>query len=509
MSKLDLLVIAPSARGLYQDLAKDFSAKEPNIWAGLLANAVRWWSYDVAIYDMEIECPDANTFYKVVEEYDPKVVLFVVTGQNPNASTAAMAGATASSAIIGSMPWTSTSVPWKIAFVGPHVNALPIQTLEAHPEIDIVFTNEGVYALKNVLETHISDLDLKDVKGIAYRDSSGDIRINPPEKIVPQESLGHDLPGVAYDLMPSLDNYRTSSWHANYHDADRSPFASIYTSLGCIFQCEFCMINIINRTDNDPNKASANFNKFRYWDPEFTIKQLDYLAEQGVKQIKVADEMWVLKPKHYMTLCDLIIERQYDFNIWAYTRIDTIKPHYLEKLKAAGVNWLAPGIEAGNQEIRREITKGKFEDINIREVVKMIQDADINVGANYIFGLGHDTWDSMQETLNLALELNTENANMYCATSLPGSPLYLKAISEGWESPCSYEGYGFLAYDHLPSRTYSLSAREVLAFRDYAFHTYFESPRFLNMINNKFGQPAVDNIKKMTSIKLKRKLLHG
>ena len=87
------------------------------------------------------------------------------------------------------MPWTSTSVPWKIAFVGPHVNALPIQTLEAHPEIDIVFTNEGVYALKNVLETHISDLDLKDVKGIAYRDSSGDIRINPPEKNVPQESL--------------------------------------------------------------------------------------------------------------------------------------------------------------------------------------------------------------------------------------------------------------------------------------------------------------------------------
>ena len=54
MSKLDLLVIAPSARGLYQDLAKDFSAKEPNIWAGLLANAVRWWSYDVAIYDMEL-----------------------------------------------------------------------------------------------------------------------------------------------------------------------------------------------------------------------------------------------------------------------------------------------------------------------------------------------------------------------------------------------------------------------------------------------------------------------
>jgi len=150
---------------------------------------------------------------------------------------------------------------------------------------------------------------------------------------------------------------------------------------------------------------------------------------------------------------------------------------------------LALGIEAGNQEIRREITKGRFEDINIREVVKMIQNAGISVCANYIFGLGHDDWDTMQETLNLALELNAENHNMYCATSLPGSPLYLKAKKEGWDLPKEYSEFGFLSYDHIPSRTYNLESR------------------FLNMINNKFGPKAVDNIKKMTSIKLKRKIL--
>jgi radical SAM superfamily enzyme YgiQ (UPF0313 family) len=319
--------------------------------------------------------------------------------------------------------------------------------------------------------------------------------------------LEQDLPGVGYDLMPSLDNYRTSNWHANYIDEDRSPFASIYTSLGCIFKCEFCMINIINRTDNDPEKASSSFNKFRYWNPEFTIKQLDYLAAQGVKQIKVADEMWVLKPKHFLNLCDLIIERDYGFNMWAYTRVDTVKPKYLEKLKAAGVNWLALGIEAGNTEIRREITKGKFEETNIREVVGMIQDAGINVCANYIFGLGHDTYDTMQETLNLALELNAEYSNMYCATSLPGSPLYLKAKKENWELPSNYSEFGFLSYDHIPSRTYGLESSQVLEFRDYAFRALFENPRFISKVQNKFGDKAVDNINKMNSIKLKRKSL--
>ena len=65
----------------------------------------------------------------------------------------------------------------------------------------------------------------------------------------------------------------------------------------------------------------------------------------------------------------------------------------------------------------------------------------------------------------------------------------------------------------LLEHTASLDIEEdyeiIVCTRDYAFHTYFESPRFLNMINNKFGHKAIDNIKRMTSIKLKRKLLEG
>jgi radical SAM superfamily enzyme YgiQ (UPF0313 family) len=375
--KNKLLIIAPASHKLYQSLGNNYSAKEPNIWAGLLANSIRSIS-EVYILDMEIERLDRDQFVSFVKDYDPTLVLFVATGQNPNASTAAMGNAIETAEILkNNFPET------KVCFVGPHVNALPAETLEKHPCIDIVLTNEGVYALKNLMQSKLTFSDLKSIKGIVYRDKLN-IHINEGENIVPQEKLEVDLPGVAYDLMPSLNKYRTSSWHANYIEKNRSPFASIYTSLGCIYKCEFCMINIINRTDNSPNKVSSDFNKFRYWNPEFTIKQLDYLADKGVKQLKIADEMWVLKPKHFEVLCDLIIDRGHNFNIWAYSRIDTVKPQYLQKLKKAGVNWLALGIEAGNQKVRREITKGKFEDIDIRQVVKMIQDEGINVISNYI-----------------------------------------------------------------------------------------------------------------------------
>ena len=499
--KNNLLIICPNSALLYQDLKANFSAKEPNIWAGMLANSVRSKGFGVSIYDLEIEEPSEDELIKEVISRSADLILFVVTGQNPNASTAAMQGAVTTAKII------KDSLPnCKISFVGPHVNALPVETLERHDFIDLVFTNEGVYALRNVLSSNLKESELKTIKGIAFQSPDG-VVLNPAERTVPQELMAVDLPGVAYDLMPPLTKYRTSSWHSNYDDSARSPFASIYTSLGCIYKCDFCMINIINRTDNDVNKASSDFNKFRFWDPEFTMKGLDSLAEKGITQLKIADEMWVLKPKHFEVLCDSLIERDYKFNIWAYSRIDTVKPKYLEKLKKAGVNWLALGIEAGNQDIRTEITKGKFQDTNIREVVKMVQEAGINVIANYIFGLGHDTMETMQETLDLALELNAESSNMYCATPLPGSPLYRNLRNKGEKLPKEYSEYGFLSYDHIPSPTESLTSKEIVQFRDNAFKTIHTSPKFLSMIGDKFGPKALENITNMNKITLERKIL--
>ena len=129
------------------------------------------------------------------------------------------------------------------------------QTLEKEKSIDFVFTNEGVYSLRNILKLESLNLNkLKNVKGIAYRDASGKIHINLPERVVPTDRMDIDLPGYAWDLLPfknsPLDLYR-AMWHAEYDFNKRSPYASLQTSLGCMFKCNFCMINLINRNNDD------------------------------------------------------------------------------------------------------------------------------------------------------------------------------------------------------------------------------------------------------------------
>ena len=65
-------------------------------------------------------------------------------------------------------------------------------------------------------------------------------------------------------------------------------------------------------------------------------------------------------------------------------------------------------MEAGNQMVRKEVSKGSCKDVNIREVSREARGSGLSVFFNYIFGFPDDTMATMQQTLNLALELCTE-----------------------------------------------------------------------------------------------------
>jgi radical SAM superfamily enzyme YgiQ (UPF0313 family) len=393
-------------------------------------------------------------------------------------------------------------------FVGSHTSALPLEVL-ASPAVDFVLLNEGVYALHSLLATDLRT-DLASVRGIGFKED-GRPRLNAPERIVPQELMDRDLPGYAWDLLPCrekpLDLYRAHFWHANFDHGLRTPFAAVYTSLGCRFKCDFCMINIVNRTSNDAGVSAAASPIMRFWSPGFMLRQFEILAGMGVSTVRLSDEMFFLDKRFFEPLLEGLVERDLGFRMWAYSRIDTVRPKFLELFRKAGIDWLALGVEAANQQIRREVSKGTFEEVNIREVARSIRGADINVIANYIFGFPDDTLDTMQQTLDLALDLNTEMANMYPCQALPGSPLHVEAKRAGWALPTDYAGYGFLSYDSQPLPTKHVSAAEVLRFRDRAWQIYFTNPEYLALVERRFGAQQRQNVEEMARIPLKRRLL--
>ena len=503
MRKLDILFVHPnSSKKVYQGLSNKYSAIEPPIWAALLANHTRQRNFGTRILDCEVEGMTASQAAQAIIDVDAKLTVFVVYGQQPSASTQNMHGV---HDVLELLSESNTNT--KTMLLGLHPSAVSRLCMQ-NEKTDFVCQGEGPKTITGLLS--ISDMNdltqLKSVPGLWYRgESDSDIRFTKPAPLIKQEELQEELPGMAWDLLP-MDKYRTSNWHAMTNNNDPSPFASIYTSLGCPFKCSFCCINAPFGNNNVENWDYGR-NKFRFWDPDYIIKEFDTISEMGIKNVKIADEMFVLNRNHFLKLCNNIIDRGHDFNIWAYARIDTVKEEYLDILKRAGVNWLALGIESGNKVVRKDVIKGKFTEVNIRDLVFKIQDAGISVIGNYIFGLPEDTKESMQETLDLAMDLNCEFANFYSTMAYPGSRLYLDAQKEGWDLPDSYIGYSQHAYETKPLSTNHISAAEVLRFRDKAFHEYYENDKYLDFIKGKFGQGTYDNIKNMTKIKLKRQIL--
>lgn len=493
---LDLLLINPGSRmQVYQALGKELAAVEPPVWAGMMASFVRGRGHSVAVLDAEAERLTPAQVAERVEAAAPRLAAIVVYGHQPSASTQNMpaAGATAS-AIKERLP------EQPLILLGGHVASLPERTL-SEEAADYVATGEGLYTLVDLIDA-LSAVSprLDQVRGLGFRAEDGSIRFNAPAPLLAQ--LDADMPGLAWDLLP-MERYRAHNWHCFGH-LEREPYAAIYTSLGCPYHCTFCCIQAPFRSGERQSAANKPVNSYRMWSAAAVLAQIDTLVTQyGVRNVKIADEMFVLNPRHVETICDGLIERGYDLNIWAYARVDTVRDRMLDKLRLAGFRWLAFGIEAADEAVRDDVDKG-FDQNEIFDTLAKVRNAGIHVIGNYIFGLPEDSSETMERTLQMALDLNCEFANFYSTMAYPGSPLYATAVSRGWPLPKSWSGFSQHSVDASPLPTRHVTAAEVLRFRDRAFDRYFSAPAYLSRVEDVFGTATVEHIRSMAAHRLVR-----
>ncbi|MPZ74900.1 MAG: B12-binding domain-containing radical SAM protein, partial [Deltaproteobacteria bacterium] len=342
--QLDLVLVHPGTRmQVYQSLGSTLAAIEPPVWASLLATFIRRRGFSVMVLDAEAENLTPQETASRIAEMDPLLAVVVVYGHQPSASTQNM---TVSGLICKALK--ESNPERKLALVGGHVAALPQRTLEEEAA-DFVCTGEGPYTVLELLQAAKSTSpDYSKVRGICYWEEGRAVSTASAPLV---KDLDHEMPELAWDLLP-MEKYRAHNWHC-FGDLQREPYASLYTTFGCPYHCSFCCIQAPFKSGEKEAGWKESVNSYRFWSPQAVIAQIDKLVrEYGVRNIKIADEMFVLNPRHILGICDAIIERGYDLNIWAYARVDTVRDGMLDKLKRAGFNWLAFGIEAASEKVR-------------------------------------------------------------------------------------------------------------------------------------------------------------
>lgn len=487
----DVLIIKPADQANVYGGLDDYhlTAYEPPLWTALLAGYMRGRGFRTSVLDAEVENLSAGETAKKICKLNPLLTVISVSGTNPSASTQNMI---ALRKIVDACREQEDHHMNLLAH-GIHVSALPKRTLEEE-KLDFVCCGEGFYTLPSLLSLLQSNASLPDnlkkIPGLYFRDEDNEIKGSSNSLV--WEDLDA-LPMAAWDLLP-MEKYRAHNWQCFGSIENRQPYGLIWTALGCPFHCHFCCINTM----------FGRKSGIRYRSPENVVKEIDYLVDHyHIRNLKIADELFGMNEKRVVEICNMLIERAYDLNIWAYARVDTVTFAMLKIMRKAGIRWIGYGFESGNKKTLEGVSKGYNLD-KVRSVIEMTYAQGIHIGANYMFGFPEDNYDTMQETLEMAFSINAEWANFNSVMAYPGSKLYDDAVRSGCRLPSTWQGFSQYAADCLPMDTRYLKAEEVLSFRDYAFQAYFTNPRYLARIEKIFGKETVKHIQEMTKFKLKR-----
>jgi len=282
---------------------------------------------------------------------------------------------------------------------GVHVSALPKETLE-ETEFDIGILGEGEETLKEL----VNKKDLSKIKGIAYKEDTN-IKINPRRELIKDLD---SLPLPAWHLF-DLKKYRVSKLTTR-----NQPVGPIETSRGCVYGCTYCNKDIFGRT-------------FRFKSPERVIKEIEHMLNSGFKEIHVWDDNFVTKLDRAKKICDLIVQKglnkKFTWVLACGVRCDCIDEEFIRKAKEAGCYSVYLGVETGSPELLKKINKGETLE-QIRYAFELCKKVGIETVAFYMLGLPGETIETMNQTIRLAKEIDSDYCKFTITVPFPSTPLF-------------------------------------------------------------------------------------
>lgn len=289
---------------------------------------------------------------------------------------------------------------------GPHATALPGRLLAEG--FDVIVRGEGEYAFLDLARGK----KLETIAGISFR--QGETVQHNSDRPAIRDVDG--LPFPAWHLLPSngVDLPYLSTF-TRYR-----PWAPIVTSRGCPFGCYYCTKHIFGRF-------------FRARSPQNVLSELRYLKDKlHVREIDVYDDCFNFDLRRAEEILDLIIAEGLDltFRFSNGLRADRITEDLVAKMKAAGTDYVAFGIESGDQDVLNKIPKGVTLDM-IRSAVSLTKRAGITVTGFFMLGLVGDTKETMRKTIDFAKELDLDVASFGITTPYPGTGLWEMVMKDG------------------------------------------------------------------------------
>lgn len=188
-------------------------------------------------------------------------------------------------------------------------------------------------------------------------------------------------------------------------------FAHLALTRGCAAACRFC--------------GSPRFwgRRVRSHSADYFVDQLAALRRKGRRFFFVSDDTFTLNRRRAIAACRRIIERRLDIHWAAISRVDAVDGEVLSWMRRAGCIQISYGVESGSAEIRRRLNK-HFDDREAREAFAQTQRHGILARAYFIYGSPGETRETIQQSIDLMLDIKPLGAVFYILDLFPGTALY-------------------------------------------------------------------------------------
>jgi anaerobic magnesium-protoporphyrin IX monomethyl ester cyclase len=273
----------------------------------------------------------------------------------------------------------------RIVFGGPGATFLCEHLLKNFPEIDYIVLGEGEYVFLELIKVVDEGGDPESVRGIAFKKNGSIIKTNKAEPV-------RDL-----DELPIPAKY--------------FQYQHVTSARGCAWQCAFC--------------GSPKFwgNKVRLRSPEHFVRELALLYEKGVNFFYFSDDTFTIKRDRVIEICRRIIEIGINVTWYAISRVDCIDEEILYWMRMAGCIQISYGIESGSENIRETLCK-KLKNDQIRRAFEITTKYGILSRAYFIYGSPGETRETIQDSIDLMMEVSPLSVIFYILDLFPGTGLY-------------------------------------------------------------------------------------
>ncbi len=351
-----------------------------------------------------------------------------------------------------------------IVLGGPHPSS-NVHHAMSFPAFDFAVVGEGELTLAALVRSLAAGGDLSAVEGLAFR-RDGELIVNPPR---PRIADLDSLPFPAYDLIPNLDVYVPPP--CNYK---KRPVANVITSRGCPNACTFCDRAVFGQRLRQ--RSAANI-----------AAEIETLYHTyGVREIAFVDDTFTIRPARIRELFAVLAEKRISFPWTCMSRINTVDRELLSFMRAQGCWHISFGIESGSEDILRLIKKN----ISLRQVRQAVAWCrELGIRSKGFFMLGHpgETLETVEQTVQLALELPLDDVVVTINTPIPGSQQYAEAEQYGWLDKNDWSRFNYWCPVFVPR---GLSQEVLLEKHKDFYRRFYLRPRILWRYGLSFLSPS-------------------